>query len=176
MVVDGAGPTSSAVAMVRIPAVLILLGVGLVAACPGPVDVICGQSTVLPEVDDGFGEATRSDGAAFHEPGTWAPAPSSTIAIGTLTISIASDEAGLAVDDLIADGAFPICVRQRDRSETSGQANLVEGGFVTDATHQGGVAILGTDGDTLIGRFSFDLVSARAELSFDDGTFRVPQR
>ena len=57
-----------------------------------------------------------------------------------------------------------------------GQANLVDGGFVTDATHTGGVAILGKDGDTLIGRFSFDLVSGAGQLSFTDGAFRLPQR
>ncbi|MDP2341324.1 MAG: hypothetical protein Q8O67_10215 [Deltaproteobacteria bacterium] len=148
----------------------------LVAACPGPVTEICGQSTELPDVEQGFGEATRSDGEAFREAGTWAPAPSSTIFIGTLTMLIANDETGVVVDDLIADGAFPICVAQGARSETSGQANLVEGGFVTDATHEGGVAILGKDGDDLIGRFSFDLIGGGTELSFDDGVFRVPQQ
>ena len=146
------------------------------AGCPGPVEQICGQSTELPDVADGFGEATRSDGETFREAGTWGPAPSSTIVIGVLTMIIANDETGVVVDDLIADGAFPICVPQADRSETSGQANLVEGGFVTDAEHTGGVAILAKEGDTLIGRFGFDLVSGTGELSFSDGVFRVPQR
>jgi hypothetical protein len=66
--------------------------------------------------------------------------------------------------------------KSRQRGEDSGQANLVEGGFVTDATHTGGVAILGKEGDNLIGRFSFELVSGDGELSFDDGVFNVPQR
>jgi hypothetical protein len=65
------------------------------------------------------------------------------------------------VADLIEAAAFPICVPIGDRSETSGSANLVGGGFVSDATHTGGVAILGREGDTLLGRFAFDLVERR---------------
>jgi hypothetical protein len=149
----------------------------LLAACPGPPEEICGQSTALPTIDEGFGEATRSDGEEFREEGNWGPAPASSITIGTLDMIIANDEEGLAVDDLIADGAFPICVPQRDRSETSGAANLVEGGFVTNAEHTGGVAILGKEGDVLIGRFGFELVdNGGTTLTFSDGVFRVPQR
>jgi hypothetical protein len=175
-VIDAAATTSSAAGMLLLRSASLGLVVLCSLACPQGVTEICGQSTELPVVDDGFGEATRSDGEAFREAGTWAPAPASSITIGTLDMIIANDEAGVVVDDLIADGAFPICVLQGARSETSGQANLVEGGFVTDATHTGGVAILGKEGDTLIGRFSFDLVAGGTELSFSDGTFSVPQR
>ncbi len=159
--------------MLRFAPALLPLGLGLTSGCPGPVAESCGQSTALPNVDDGVGEATRSDGEAFREEGTWAPAPSSSIVLGTLTMTITNDETGGVVDDLIADGAFPICVPMAERSETSGQANLVDVGLVTDATHTGGLAILGKEGDTLIGRFSFDLTG---DLSFDDGAFSVPQR
>lgn len=153
---------------------LFVVVVAFSVGCPGPVAEICGQSTELPDVDEGFGEATRSDGAAFKEEGTWKP--SASITIGTLDMVIVNDDQGLVVEDLIADGAFPICVLQGARSETSGAANLVEGGFVTDATHDGGVAILGKDGDNLIGRFGFDLAAGADTLTFSDGVFNVPQR
>lgn len=157
----------------------LLLGLLLVvgAGCPGAPTEICGQSTELPDIEEGFGKATRSDGVAFEEEGTWAAAPSSSVVIGVLTMIIANDDEGLVVDDLISDGAFPICVPQAARSETAGAANFVDGGFVTDDTNKGGLAILGKDGDVLIGRFSFDMAAPGGDtLSFDDGVFRLPQR
>lgn len=152
-----------------------------VGGCPGPVEEICGQSTALPDVASGVAEATRSDGAAFNaDAGSWALAPSSSVVIGTLTMIMANDEAGLVVDDLIADGAFPICVPQGARSETSGQANLSDASdsFVTDDAHDGGLALLGKEGDDLIGRFGFDMVSGDGSttLTLSDGAFRLPQR
>jgi hypothetical protein len=129
------------------------------------------------DVVDGRGKATRSDGAEFDEAGSWAPAPASSVDLGTLSMIIQYDETGSVVDDLIADGAFPICVPQGERSDTSGQANLVDGGFVTDATHDGGLAILGKEGDVLLGRFGFTLVDqGGTTLTFSEGVFRVPQR
>ena len=79
--------------------------------------------------------------------------------------------------DLIEAAAFPICVPVGARSETSGAANLVGGGFVSDATHTGGVALLAKDGDTLLGRFAFDLANPAGDtLTFSDGAFRLPAR
>lgn len=159
----------------------VFLGAVVLAGCPGPVAEICGQSTEVPDLASGDADATRSDGAAFNSAGgSWALAPSSSLVIGTLTMIMANDEAGLVVDDLIADGTFPICVPQGARSETSGQANLSEASdsFVTDASHDGGLALLAKDGDDLIGRFGFDMVSGdgATTLTFSDGVFRVPQR
>lgn len=151
----------------------------LLAACPGPPAELCGQSTVLPsddDVADGRGHATRSDGVDFDEPGTWS-AQSLSVTIGTLDMILTNDEGGDDVATLIEAGAFPICIPIGARSEQSGSANLVDGGFVSAADHTGGVAILGRDGDTLLGRFSFDLANpAGTELTFSDGAFRVPQR
>ncbi len=149
------------------------------AACPGPPAELCGQSTAAvgdADVDEGFGSADRSDGVAFREAGDWAPAPSSSVVIGTLSMVMQFDEAGLVVDDLVADGAFPICIPQGARSETSGAANLVDGGFVTDATHTGGLVLLAKEGDVLVGRFGFDMVAGAETLTFENGVFRVAQR
>lgn len=148
--------------------------------CPPATGEVCGLSSTPPtsdDVADGHGKATRSDGEGFDVTGTWAPSPASSVDLGTLSMIMQFDETGSVVDDLIADGAFPICVPQGARSETSGQANLVEGGFVTDESHDGGLAILGKEGDVLLGRFAFTLVDqAGTALSFSDGVFRVPQR
>ncbi len=162
--------------MLRAASFAVVVALSVLAGCPAPVETICGQSTALPDVTAGFGEATRSDGDPFKKEGTWKP--SATVLVGSLDMIIANDDQGLVVEDLIADGAFPICVLQGARSETSGQANLVDVGFVTDATHDGGLVILGKEGDNLIGRFSFDLVSpdGATTLTFSDGVFNVPLR
>lgn len=148
------------------------------AGCPAPSE-LCGLSTVAPtddDVADGSGAATRSDGVAFEGPGTWSPS-SMSIVIETLDMIASADEAGSSVADLIEAAAFPICVPIRDRSETSGSAFLADGAFTSDADHRGGVAILGRDGDTLIGRFGFELVNPQGTtLTFSDGVFRVPSR
>ncbi len=167
-------PTSLAVSVV----VALVAAVG--SGCAPPSGPVCGLSAVPPtveEVADGRGMAVRSDGEAFDVEGSWAPAPSSSVDLGTLSMIMQFDETGSAVDDLIADGAFPICVPQGERGAESGAANLVDGGFVTNATHDGGLALLGKDGDLLLGRFAFTLVDpSGTELTFSEGAFRVPQR
>ncbi len=148
------------------------------AGCPAPSE-ICGLSTAEPtdqDVADGRGSATRSDGEPFEGPGSWSPT-SMSIVIETLDMIASADESGSAVSELIEAAAFPICVPIRDRSETSGSALLADGAFASDSDHTGGVAILGRDGDTLVGRFAFELANPQGEtVTFSDGVFRVPSR
>ncbi len=138
------------------------------------------MSTVAPttdEVPDGRGVATRSDGGTFSEAGTWSPG--ADILLGTLSFLGNFDEAGLAVDDLIAAGTFPICQRLSDRvEETDNQADFVGENVRTDATHLGALSILGLEDGVLLGRFEADLVSpdGATTLTLSDGAFRVPQR
>jgi len=150
----------------------------LTAACPGPSNS-CALSATPPgdgDVADGRGTATRSDGESFDEDGSWS-ATSISVTIGTLDMIATQDEVGSDVAELIESGAFPICVLMGERSETSGSANLVDGGFFSDATHTGGLLLLGREGTTLLGRFAFELVNGSGTtLSFTDGAFRVPQR
>jgi hypothetical protein len=164
---------------VVVPSLAVAAVASLLVACPGPPAESCSQSTVLPtddDVADGRGTATRSDGVAFDEAGSWNPTTLS-VTIGTLDMTVPNDETGDLVADLIGAGAFPICIPIGARSEQTGSANLVDGGFVSDANHTGGVAILGRDGNTLLGRFSFDLATpSGTELTFSDGAFRLPQR
>lgn len=174
--VDVESPSSFGTAMRSLPA--LALPFLLCVACPAPGEV-CGQPTTLPgddEVADGRATATRSDGVAFDEAGSWNTTTLS-ITMGTLDIIASNDETGSSVAELIEAAAFPICVPIRDRSETSGSANLLGGGFVSDADHTGGVAILGRQGTTLLGRFGFELANPRGEtLTFTDGAFRLPSR
>lgn len=161
-------------------ATVCLAAVALVGCGPSDPADVCGLSGVLPtsdEVENGFGAAVR-DGQPFKEAGTWGAAPLGSIDIGTLSLAIPFDETGTEVTDLIARRAFPICVRLGERSDTVGAANLVEGGYVTDAQHTGAVAILGEEGGFLVGRFVIDLVSESegAETSFEDGVFRLERR
>jgi hypothetical protein len=166
---------SVVVVVASLPALLAL-------GCPGPVESDpCGLSTTVPtaaDVVDGSGTATRSDGEAFDVVGDWKPnGASSSLVLGTLAFALVADAEGSAVDTLIADGAFPICVPLADREANQSAANLVQGGFVTDATHTGALSLLGNDGGQLAGRFAVDLVNPAGEtLSFTDGVFRVPER
>ncbi len=168
--------------------------VGLLVSClvvcavavgcgPGEEE-FCGLSSALPEeteVSDGnvTADFTTSDGSEepFIQRGTWGPGPSGSIEAGLLSIIIARDESGTEVGDLVERGAFPICIPLRDRSETSGLANYVEGGFVTNDTATGNLSILGREGDSIVGRFEALLENSQGQdLAFTDGAFRVPQR
>lgn len=161
-------------------AALPLLAVVVLAAagCPGAPAESCGQSTTPPTEDDvarGRGKATRSDGVALDAEGSWSVAQSDVV-VGTLVMQMPVDETGATVTDLIADGAFPICVPMGERSETSGAANLLPG-FVTNANTRGGLAVLAKDGDTLFGRFAFDMQDQQGNsLAIDDGVFIVDLR
>jgi hypothetical protein len=153
----------------------------LLVGCPGPVESDpCGLPTEVPtaaDVVDGSGIATRSDGEAFDEVGTWTPnGASSSLDLGGLSFILVVDAEGSAVDTLIADGAFPICVPLAERQVDQSAATFVPN-FVTDATHTGALSLLGNDGGQLAGRFAVDLVNPTGEtLSFTDGVFRVPER
>ena len=158
-----------------------LAGLVATAACaPGPATV-CNLSTTPPTVQEapaGRFLAKRSGASSdpFNEAGAWTPGASTSIDAGLLSIIIAQEQTGTRTEDLIANGAFPICVPLADRSNNSGQGNFVDGGFVTSAAHTGGVAILGVDNGNLVGRFSAEMANNQGQtLTFSDGVFRLPQ-
>ena len=133
------------------------------------------------EVSEGnfVADFTTPDGSeeAFSQRGSWGPGPSASIEAGVLSIIIARDESGVDVTDLIERGAFPICIPLRDRSETSGQANYVDGGFVTNDGATGNLTILAREGDHIVGRFEAIMENTQGgELSFSSCAFRIPQR
>lgn len=148
------------------------------SGCPGFPSEFCDLSTAAPDVSDSTGTATRSDGEAFSGvDASWAPGSSASVTLGLLDLTIAKDENGVDSEDLIADGAFPICVRLAERSETSGSALLNGGSFATDASHTGSVVIIGEEGGFLLGRFEVDLQDGSgANLSFTDGQFKARRR
>jgi hypothetical protein len=150
----------------------------LLSACgPGGADV-CGLSGVVPTTADVLDGRARGsqDGTAFDIGGTWAPGPSGSIDIGTLSMVIAVDETGTDVGDLVGRRAFPICIPLGERSETSGNASW-DGSYITDSSHTGAVAILDEDAGFLAGRFEVTLLeSGGAMTAFTDGVFRLPQR
>ncbi len=161
--------------VMRTPIALFAVVMSLLAGCPAPSE-LCGVSTSLPSLDEapsGRAKGTKN-GAAFEESGTWAPAPSRSIVIGLLTLSTRVDDTGSDIDGLIEAGAFPICALQREASETVNVAS--EGAFLTSAAAGGGLAILGKEGNELIGRFSLELQNNGGdELSYS-AAFRLPQR
>jgi hypothetical protein len=150
----------------------------VLAGCPNIPAEVCGLSTTLPDnLADGRGSATRSDGEDFsNEAASWTPDGDDSLTIGVLDFFIAKETTGLDTEQLIADGAFPICVPLAERSNTSGAANLVSDGLVTDASHTGGVAILDEDNGFLIGRFEAELANGNAEVAFTDGVFKASRR
>lgn len=147
------------------------------SACPVFPSEVCGISTAAPDVADGTGEATRSDGDDFTgQDASWAPGSSGSVTIGLLDMIIAKDETGTDTEQLIADGAFPICVRLAERSETRGSALLNGGAFQSNADHTGAVAIIDEQGGVLLGRFAVDLSDGSGNLSFTDGQFKASRR
>lgn len=147
--------------------------------CAGPAGDVCELSGELPTTDEvGAGRVVADqDGSAFAADGTWKRPPGGSLAAGSLDIIIENDENGDATADLIDAATFPICVQIGARGESSGQANLVSGGYVSDASHGGTLAILGEEDGNLIGRFSFELATPGGDTTvFSDGMFRVPER
>lgn len=148
------------------------------SACPVFPSEVCGISTAQPNVADGTGQATRSDGDAFTgQDASWAPGSSASVTVGLLDMIIAKDQTGTDTEDLIADAAFPICVKLAERSETSGSALLNGGSFQSSADHTGAIAIIDEEGGFLLGRFAVDLTDGSgANLSFSDGQFKARRR
>lgn len=159
--------------------VLVVLVVAL-AGCPNNLAEVCGLASALPSVDEGTGSATRSDGGAFAgEPASWSPGTNAAVTIGLLSMVVAKDETGLGFDELVADGALPICVPQGERNDTSGNAIFSEGdAFVTDAAHPGKVALLSLVDDVLVGRFELELVNSGSgqTIAFTEGVFAATRQ
>lgn len=156
---------------------VLTLVLALAPACKEEVTELCDLSTELPDVEDGKGTADRSDGEPFNEEASWKPAPGGSLTIGILDFIIEKEESGSDTDAIIEDGAFPICVRLGERGEKTGSANYPDGGYVTDASHTGSVALLSNDDDLLVGRFQVDLTTTGGdELSFTEGAFSARLR
>ena len=146
----------------------------VLAGCPNDLTEVCDLSSAVPSADEGTGSATRSDGVPFSsQQANWSPGANASITIGLLSMVVARDETGLAFDELVADGALPICVRQGEAAETVGNSIFSDGdAFVTDGTHKGNVALLSLEDDVLVGRFELDVVNDEGQsIAFTDGVF-----
>jgi hypothetical protein len=169
---SGRSPSDLTLALASL---LLALGTG---CATGGVEDFCDLPGDVPTTDDvGDGRGTaQKDGASFDEAGTYSTG-SMSVTLGLLDMTVDRTEDGDSVRTLFEEESFPICVKVRDRSETSGQVNFVEGGFVTDAEHTGSVSMLSLEDGILTGRFSFTLANtAGTEMVFEDGVFRVGAR
>ena len=164
----------------RIPILMAALMSFASIACTGgdEYENFCEQTGGTPSSDEiASGRVTATqDGSTFDEAGTWS-ATSGSLTGGLLDIIIQQDDSGERTADRIASGDFPICIMVGERSETSGQANLVQGGFVSNASNTGSLAIYAEENDEIVGRFSFSLENTSGEKTvFEDGLFRVGER
>jgi hypothetical protein len=162
--------TLSALALLCLPQVL---GCG-----PANAGEACGLPGAIPTDSDLANGQVRAlrDGAEFTASNaTWSVGPSAALNAGELTIIIVNDETGSNTESLIGQGAFPLCIDLGERSGSSGNAQLVGTGFVSDAAHTGSLSILGNDGGMLSGRFEVTLADGSATTRFSEGAFRVPQ-
>lgn len=156
---------------------LLALVLSVSTACQEDVTEICGLSTEAPDVQEGRGAADRDDGEAFDEPADWKPGSGGSLTLGVLDFIIEKEESGSDTESLVEDGAFPICVRLGERSEKTGAANYIDGGYVTNASHTGAVAILSNEDDLLVGRFEVELANPGGEeLAFTNGVFSARLR
>ena len=96
----------------------------------------------MEEIGSGFVSWDETQ-ISYSEPGTWSDGSNGDITFGTISMIIAKNDLGEDTDSLIAADSFPICIPLGERSEQSGNATDT-GTFVTDANHQGMVAILWT--------------------------------
>lgn len=148
------------------------------AGCAEEPEEVCGFDADAPKTKDGKGSATRSDDEDFTDvAATWSPGANGAVIMGVLSLTIPKDETGADTEQLIADGAFPICIPLGQRGEKSGSANYVDDGYVSDAEHTGMVALYEEDGGILRGRFEAAMYSEAVdkELSFTDGVFAAEQ-
>jgi len=145
-------------------------------ACDGGAPLgFCDQPEGIPTEDvlpRGQGMATK-DGEAWQSQASWSTT-SYSVSVGTLDMIVTRDEDGVSVRDLVGAGTFPICVRVGERDERTGQANLVDGGYVSDANHKGSVVLLAKENNYLVGRFSFTLANTSGDtVEFEEGMFRA---
>jgi hypothetical protein len=146
--------------MLRILIPVLVVVVALASGCPAAFD--CGGLAKEPptEVSTGKGFATRSDNVTLNGTATWASGTFGAVDVGGLDMPIAHDVTGTALDSLVSDGAFPICVALSEAGSSSSVAQLFgTPTFKTDASHTGNVALDKLDGEQLLGRFAVNLVS-----------------
>ncbi len=141
--------------------------------------LVCGSlSATLPTVEDiGSGQVSWEETQiAYAEQGTWSGGSNGDITFSTISMVIAKSETGENTDGLIDAGLFPICIPLGERSEQSGNATDT-GTFVTDANHEGMIAILGQENGEIIGRFFVTMGNAAGETrALEKGLFRIPKR
>jgi hypothetical protein len=155
--------------------ILAMVLFGTLSACDDRPTEACGLDATPVAADavrQGRGRATQSDGNVLDATASWAPSPSKSLTVGTLDMQLIADENGVAVEKLIADGAFPICVPLADRSATQGLANYAEKGIVTTAANTGKLVITDNTDGYLGGRFQINFGS----LQISDGIFRASRR
>ena len=134
-----------------------------------------GGTPTADEIASGRVTATQ-DGSSFNETGSWSPT-SGSLTGGLLDIIIQKDDSGERTADRVDAGDFPICITIGERSDTVGQANLVEGGYVSDSSHTGSLAIYAEEDGEIVGRFSFTLANTSGDTTvFEEGLFRVSER
>lgn len=155
------------------------------AQCDRKESDACGLKTAQPDIPPGSLQATRDGNPYTASCGGggscgWRGTDRLDIMAGDVQLYIGRDQDGQRVDEAINAGDFPICVLLNDQSDGTTYAFVMasNGSFITDSTHTGTVAILGKEGDQLIGRFEFEAKqnSGSGTTRLEDGSFRLGPR
>jgi hypothetical protein len=118
----------------------------------------CDPALATPTLEPGAARYFR-DGLALPLIGTsYRLSFPHDIITGELVLNVRDDQLGRSVEELVAAQSFPICVILDDAGDGSGYALLEDGAvsYSTDSVNRGKLAIVGQQGDALIGRFAFD--------------------
>lgn len=143
-------------------------------SCGPNLENACGLSGGIPADLAANTFSASLDGEAFNESASISLGSNGSITAGLLSIIVAVDESGTAVDELIGRKAFPICVPLAERSVTTGQASFPPA-FITNAQSTGTLSILDEQGGEIFGRFESELADngGGAPVNFTEGEFRI---
>ena len=148
-------------------------------SCAPPAEDYCGMSGQLPDLASGQA-SYKLNGSAKNATGSYHLDFPTDIVVGSMTLNIDRDEQGQKVQQLIAAGSFPICVRLDASDDGAGYALVeLDGASYSTSTSQGGhLSILAQDGGELFGRFAFAAQqnSGSAMINVSDGAFRLSAR
>lgn len=153
----------------------------LLGACSDQTEDPCGLAQSTPDVASGTLQATRDGSSYVANSGLrgYRLADRSDIISGDVTLNLARDKDGRAVQDAVNQGRFPVCVLLTDNQAGNyAFVNASGTSFQTDGSHTGAVLLLRRDGDELVGRFAFEAAQngGSATTRFEDGAFRLGTR
>lgn len=140
----------------------------------------CDPLLAAPAIEAGLTQFIRDGSPVFLAGGGYTLVFPYDLIAGELTLFFQRDVNDAFVPDLIAAGSFPICIPLDGTADGTTYAFLEDGGvsWATTDAHTGRMAIVGSSGGYLIGRFAFvaQQNAGSALTAVQAGMFNLPAR